>query len=509
MTTTLLLLFGVSLALSLVLTPLFRALALRCGLVDRPDGRRKTHARVTPVAGGIVILVSAGIALLSLALTTQAFPEDHAGSVDTTIGLVLASVLICLVGVMDDFAMLRGRHKLLGQALAIAIVMAFGLRIETVALFHWHIELGLLAIPFTAFFLLGAVNSLNLLDGMDGLLTMIGVIILAAMTVMAALGGHWLPAVTAVVLVGSLLGFLRYNFPPATIFLGDSGSMLIGLAIGVLAIQSSLKGPATMALAAPLATLTIPILDTTAAIIRRKLTGRSIYSTDRGHLHHCLLNRGLSTRSVLLWVSFFCLFTVSGALVSLALKNESVALLSGAMVVCILVGIRIFGYGEFLLARNRLLSMAASFMRLRGPRKEPRASEVRLQGSVPWQDIWQQLVVCAGELNLKNVCLDVNAPLIHEGYHARWDSQHEESENPRLWFAEMPLMVQEQAIGRLEVAGHRDYEAVSTKISVLAELVESIEARVLEAVESSRPRHPLTTPISRSVNLDHARIGLQ
>src|SRR5262249_8496162 len=100
-------------------------------------------------------------------------------------------------------------------------------------------------------------------------------------------------------LAGALLGFLRYNFPPATIFLGGSGSMLVGLVIGVLAIQSSLKAPATIALVAPLATLAIPIIDTAAAIVRRKLTGRSTYTTDRGHLHHCLLSKGFSSRGVL------------------------------------------------------------------------------------------------------------------------------------------------------------------------------------------------------------------
>src|SRR5205823_328160 len=112
--------------------------------------------------------------------------------------------------------------------------------------------------PFTAFFLVGAINSLNLLDGMDGLLSFVGLIICLAMGAMSLLSGHWAAAVVAVALAGGLVGFLRYNYPPASIFLGDSGSMLIGLIVGVLAIESSLKGVATVTLAAPLATMTIP-----------------------------------------------------------------------------------------------------------------------------------------------------------------------------------------------------------------------------------------------------------
>src|SRR5204863_5259620 len=133
----------------------------------------------------------------------------------------------------------------------------------------------------------------------DGLLSSVGLIICLAMGSMAFLTGSWATACVAMALAGAMLGFLRYNFPPASIFMGDCGSMLVGLVVGVLAIQGSLKGPATAALAAPLALLTIPIFDTLAAIVRRKMTGRSVYATDRGHLHDCMLQRGLTARHVL------------------------------------------------------------------------------------------------------------------------------------------------------------------------------------------------------------------
>jgi UDP-GlcNAc:undecaprenyl-phosphate GlcNAc-1-phosphate transferase len=514
MTTTLVAIFATSFGACLLLTPCLRFVADRLGLVDHPDGRRKIHARPIPLAGGLAILLSActafGAALLWRGrLHAEVFEQPH-----NLLGLLLAALVICGVGVMDDYGLLRGRHKLLGQLVAIGIVIAFGVRVERISVFTWQIELGLLAIPFTAFLLLGAINSLNLLDGMDGMLSSIGLIICLAMAAMALIGHHGPSACVALALAGALLGFLRYNFPPASIFLGDSGSMLIGLVIGVLAIQCSLKAaataalgaPATAALAAPLATLTIPILDTTAAILRRKLTGRSIYSTDRGHLHHCLLNRGLSSRVVLLWVAFFCMLTGVGALASLALNNELCAWLTAITVAAILVRVRIFGHGEFQLAKQRLTATARSFLRIRSNGRI-QATEVHLQGSVQWRDVWEKFTACAHDLNLKMLNLDVNAPSIHEGYHARWNCPYEESENPSLWFAEMPLVVRGQAVGRLDITGHRDAEPVWMKIAHVARLVEDVEANLVMLFESSHsPAHTSSTPIvaTKTVQFDHA-----
>src|SRR5262249_35566120 len=144
------------------------------------------------------------------------------------------------------------------------------------------------------------------------------------------------------------------------------------------------------------------------------------YATDRGHLHHCLLHRGLSNWGVLLWVSFFCLVTVMGALASLALQNELFALLTALAVVGILIATRLFGHAEFLLVKDRLIATAVSLLRVRANGKAHQI-EVRLQGSADWKELWGVLTTYAQQLNLTTVHLDVNVPLIHEGYHARWD----------------------------------------------------------------------------------------
>jgi len=494
----LLLLVAIGFGLSVVLTPLARAAALRVGLVDAPDQRRKIHRAPMPVAGGLAVL-AATLGAIGLLL---AWSEPFRGHLERhstgLVGLLVASLVICAVGLVDDFRTLRGRHKLFGQLIAVGIVMSSGVVVERVALFGFQLDLGLLSLPCTALWLLGAINSLNLIDGMDGLLGSVAVIICLAMTVLAIFANQWAAAAVACALAGALLGFLWYNFPPASIFLGDCGSMLVGLVVGVVAIQSSLKGPATVALAAPLALLTIPIFDTTAAILRRRLTGRSIYTTDRGHIHHCLLRGGYSTRRVLLLLSILCLITVVGTLSSLVLHHELLALVAATSVVGILITGRLFGYAEFLLLKERLLQLWAA--RASG-HTDGRTHQltVHMQGSANWELLWSHLIVRAGELELRGICLDVNAPASQEGYHARWDRYDRDAEPTAPWRAEFPLVVRGQHVGRFEVIGDRGSETARATIEGIGSWVEEIEQVVAILIpDTTKPTPAIadTRPLS-------------
>lgn len=475
--TSLLLCLATSCVLCLALTPVARHVAFRYGLLDQPDGRRKIHSQPIPLVGGLVVFLSASAALVIAVGISGHLRDQFAGEAVSLLGLLAGSAAICVVGATDDLGLLRGRHKLIGQVFAVAIVLASGVVVHHVRLFGWAVDLGPLAVPFTAFLLLGAINSLNLLDGMDGLLSSVGAIISLTLAAMAALTGHWPAAAIALALAGALLGFLRYNLPPASAYLGDCGSMLVGLVLGTVAIQSSLKAPATIALATPLAVLTLPILDTTAAILRRKLTGRSIYTTDRGHVHHCLLRRGLSVWRVLLLLSLFCLATALAGLASVAFNSDLIALLTALAVTATLALTRLFGHAEAMLVKERLLGLARSFLR-RDVSGEPRQLEIRLQGSTDWQPFWLMLKSAARRLNLEQLRLDVNAPALHEGYHARWERTRDDGELPRLWRAEIPLSSRGLAFGRIEIAGHPDEKPVWVKIAAVATVVEKIEVAV-------------------------------
>jgi UDP-GlcNAc:undecaprenyl-phosphate GlcNAc-1-phosphate transferase len=498
---TLLALFAVSLLFSIALTPLVRALASRWGLTDKPDQRRKLHGQTVPVAGGIAVLM-ASLATISLMLLTGLSPWGHEFEQQAAqwLGLAAAAILIAGVGVIDDWGRLRGRHKMFGQILAISILISTGLVVEKLGFGGNVLELGVLAIPFTAFFLLGAINSLNLLDGMDGLLSTVALIITLAFAGMAAMGEKWTTACVAITLAGALLGFLRYNFPPASVYLGDTGSMLIGLVIGSLAIKSSLKGAATVTLAAPVAILAVPILDTLAAIFRRKLTGRSIYTTDRGHLHHCLLRQGFSKVTVLFFVALFCLLAVAGAYLSIALNSEWLALLAALTVAVILVRMRWFGHGEVLLISDRLKSLLSSLVQLRKS-DGPRHSAIQLQGNGAWTDVWSIVTQSAEDLGLNMIRFDINAPMLHESFHARWGnvSQEDSEAGVGSWNVAIPLVWRDQTVGRLEAAGPRDDQPVWMKIALLTKLVDEVEMTLgklaEETVVAAGPVSSATQPL--------------
>ena len=276
-----------------LLTLAVSRLALRVGFVDRPDGHHKKHESAVALGGGLAVFLS--VVLVSLGAMLVISPKHVLQLVEFKAsymgGLFVASLWIVVLGLVDDRFGMRGRNKLIGQLIAVSILVAWGLRIDAISLFGQHVPFGIFAIPITIIWLLGAINSLNLLDGIDGLASTIGIVLCITIATMAMMTGQAQEPVAfiAALMAGSLLGFLRFNFPPAVIYLGDTGSMLIGLVVGALAIGGSLKGPATVGLAAPLAIWALPIFDSFAAIVRRKYTGRSIYATDRGHLHHCLM----------------------------------------------------------------------------------------------------------------------------------------------------------------------------------------------------------------------------
>ena len=226
---------------SLTLAPVIGVVCRWLGIVDQPDGHRKLHARAVPLTGGPTVLLSI---VAAIAITTYAFPgllSASDGDVRFLLSLAGASFVIVLVGMLDDRFGLRGRQKLAGQFLAALIMVPSGILIRRIELFGYPIEFGDVAPFVTVFWILGAVNALNLIDGVDGLASTTGIILsLSVAAVTYILGGRPDGLLISLALAGALAGFLFYNFPPARMFLGDSGSMLIGLVLGSVALKCSL-----------------------------------------------------------------------------------------------------------------------------------------------------------------------------------------------------------------------------------------------------------------------------
>ncbi|MBX3440851.1 MAG: undecaprenyl/decaprenyl-phosphate alpha-N-acetylglucosaminyl 1-phosphate transferase [Planctomyces sp.] len=478
---------GLAFLFSLVLTPVVRRLALRLGIVDAPDGHRKLHGRTVPLCGGVAVFAAMAIALGVGLAVNVGWGYVLRSDPDFMIAAAVASVLIVGLGLVDDRFVLRGRQKFVGQVLVVLGLVWFGdLTIRKIELFGSVLELGPLAIPFTMFWLLGAINALNLIDGVDGLATTVGIIVSAAIAVMASMTNHHVDAVCSLAMAGSLAGFLIYNLPPAKIFLGDAGSMLIGLVLGVLAIRSSLKGPATVALAAPTVIWGVLIFDVGMAILRRKLTGRSLYTTDRGHLHHVLQERGFSGLGIVVLVGLLCAVCAGGALVSVYLKDELMAVATLAAVLGTLVASRFFGHSECGLLAQKIKRAAVSMVRFpHKPRQTPQPLRSRFQGKREWEVLWEALLELAERFDLCTIRLNVNSPAIGEEYHASW----ERKEHPgaaRLWRTEIPLFQGNLTIGRLSASGAVTDDSAFGYMSEFLDALRPFEEQ-LHAVLAKRP----------------------
>jgi UDP-GlcNAc:undecaprenyl-phosphate GlcNAc-1-phosphate transferase len=491
-------------ALGLGLTRAARAVAFRAGMVDPPDRRRKTQVAAVPTGGGVAVLFAALAALGAVSL----FEPDVAAALTAdprkSLALLAAAVLIAGVGLLDDRYNLRARYKLLGQTGAILVLVVGGdFVIHRVSVLGWAVELGPSGVAVTTLWLLACVNALNLIDGMDGLLGTVGGIALVSLAIIAALTGNLFAAAVALALAGAVFGFLWWNLPPATIYMGDAGSMLIGLVVGAVAIPASLKGPATIALGAPLAILVLPMFDTTAAVVRRKLTGRGLATTDRGHLHHVLMRNGLTPRRVLVIVAVLGLVAAGGALASTALHNDLFALVAGGGVVVALVAGKLFGNAELRLIHKRI---AASVRGLWPSRVRPWEMAVRLQGTADWDDVWEDIVGVAAELNLQSLSLDVNAPAMHENYHARWTNPASAPDD-NLWRLEIPLFGGRGVpIGRLAVAGRRDDDQpLADTLLTLTKIVETAELR---AAEATAPKAEPAVPPAPAEDKDAVATGV-
>jgi UDP-GlcNAc:undecaprenyl-phosphate GlcNAc-1-phosphate transferase len=468
---------------SLVIVPVAKRACARFDLTDCPDAYRKLHRHPVAVGGGVVAyLATVGVSLPLLLLRDDTTRSLRASGNDLT-GMLIAGTIIVLVGIADDGVGLRGRHKLLGQLIACSVLPLFGLIIRRLQFFGWTVELGPLSVPVTLIWLLAAVNAINLLDGINGLAAIIGIIDCLAIAILAHRGGHDAAALVAASFAGSLFGFLRYNFPQAKMFLGDAGSMLIGLLIGGLTLQTCLKGPGTVLLGTPLCLMAIPLFDSAAAVLRRKLTGRSIFSGDRAHLHHRLTERYGSLRAVAI-VALGSGLTAAAALASIVWRNEFVAVVSGTAIILVFVVSRMFGHSELLLLSSRVNSFARSFLhlnrRLRGPDTH---STVHLQGSHEWKLIWADLTDAARDLPVNTIELDVNAPMIQEGFHATWTHQPAQppSDLDNIWRFKLPLVAGGHQIGQIRVSGERSPNLPPGALERVLILLESFESE-LEAL---------------------------
>ena len=295
------------------LTPVVRALGRHWGLVDAP-GERKIHTVSVPRIGGVGVTLAAVLALAAVTAGGWASVADVAGWMPALLGVVI----VFGVGLRDDLKPVRPVVKLAFQTLAAVAALAMGVRIDHVTLSGTTYQLGALTGPVTIIWIVGLTNAFNLMDGLDGLATGLAIIAAATCAAVSISRGDTQGGLLLVALLGALCGFLPYNFNPATIFLGDSGSLVVGHVLAVTAINGWQKGATALAVAVPLLIFALPISETVISVVRRTHGGglRQIFAADQHHIHYRLLGLGLSHRSAVL-----VLYVVSLALALLALAT--------------------------------------------------------------------------------------------------------------------------------------------------------------------------------------------
>ncbi len=315
-------------AISFIATPFVRKLAFKVGAVDIPKDDRRVHKEPMPLIGGLAIFLSVIISMLIfLPLNREIF------------SIILGSTIVVMGGIIDDLRDLRPRYKFIFQIVGgLIVIIGGGVKIAYItnpfSASTSLLSLRWLSLPISLFWIVGITNTLNWIDGLDGLSAGVAMISSVTLMIVAARFGYTNVIILSAVIAGACLGFLPFNFNPAKIFMGDTGSLFLGFMLAAITIEGVMKSVATIAIIAPILILSVPIFDTTFAIFRRMINGQPIAAADKGHLHHRLLNRGLSQKKAVLLL--YGLSASYGAIAIIISKANSRNAVFSALILLIL-----------------------------------------------------------------------------------------------------------------------------------------------------------------------------
>lgn len=328
--------FAAALLIALLMTPLVKAFAFKVGAVDAPN-HRKVHSRIMPRLGGLAIF----IAFIGAYFIVSPAIDSLKG--DVVFGLLVGGAIVVLVGALDDRFDLSPKLKLLGQVIAAGVVVYSGVVIDlvNVPFGDGTITLTWLAYPLTIFWIVGVTNAINLIDGLDGLSAGVSGIATCTILVLALMMGNTTVVLLCVVLLGSIAGFLVYNFHPAKIFMGDSGALFLGFSLATLSVLG-FKQATVVSLLVPIMILGVPLSDTFFAIMRRWVNHLPISVADKNHLHHCLLQMGFSHRTTVL-IIYGIAFVFGSSAVLLSYMSEQEALWGTVVLIALLLCVLVLG----------------------------------------------------------------------------------------------------------------------------------------------------------------------
>src|SRR5688500_18324050 len=339
--------FILALAITAIVTPIVRDFALRRKLAHAPRADRDMHQSPIPRIGGIAIAVgfmAPLVALFVLDTGISNFIQRDPEWLNYVIALVGGSIAIVAIGLYDDLKNANAYQKLAVQILVAGFVWGLGVRIDVIGLFGTRIETGIFSLPITILWILVVINAMNLIDGLDGLASGVALGAILPNRSLAVYNQNVVMMVLMAALGGAILGFLIYNFRPASIFMGDTGSMFLGFVLATGAILGNVKAPATVSMIAPVLALGLPIMDVLLAVFRRSMAGTPLFHADNDHVHHRLIKRGLSHRRAVLVMYGVSFFLAAGALGSVFMRGRLAALLVLVLAIGLGLFIRRLGY---------------------------------------------------------------------------------------------------------------------------------------------------------------------
>jgi len=400
-----------SVLMALILTPVVRDGVGRFGFLDHPDGVRKKHATPVPRVGGIAIAL-AYVGTFAIAfLLPFSYTLVMRRALPSILQLAMVASVVFLTGVLDDLVGLSAWQKLLGIGGAGVLAYFAGIRVD-IHLLNFLPAWPWLGFVITVLWLIGCTNAFNLIDGMDGLASGVGLVATLAMLIAALTQGNMPLALATMPLAGCLLGFLRYNFNPASVFLGDSGSLLIGFLLGCYGAMWSNKSVTLIALTVPLLALSIPLLDVILSVLRRYLRNRPIFAPDRGHIHHKLLDRGLSPKTAVLTIYGFCSVVAILSLLMSSVQSRFSGLIVIAFCAMAWFGIRHLEYGEFAMAGRMFLQ--GRFRHIIDSETKLLDFEKALGQCANMDECWKEMITWSREFGFQGIQMSVNGTVVED-----------------------------------------------------------------------------------------------
>lgn len=401
--------FLIALLTSFFATPAVRSAARRLGLVDLPS-KRKVHLRAVPRVGGVAILGSFLVAVFAVcAISSLRHSPIPLGAKEGW--LLLGGLVAFGIGVWDDIRGLRASYKLALHVLAALLAYAAGVRIPAIELPGSHlIELGALSLPVTVLWFLLVINAINLIDGLDGLAA--GVSFFSSCVLFLSLGGN-APVFVALgfaALAGSTLGFLRYNFNPASIFMGDGGSYFIGYTLAALSILGAIKGQTGVAILIPVLALGLPLMDTLWSAVRRFLRGKALFSADMDHIHHRLIALGYTHRRAVLLLYGITAALGTASLLMVRANNRQATFLLLLIALGMGIMMRRLGYVDYLTSEKLLgwLRDVTDAIGMDGGQRTFLGLQQEIAESKSMEDAWRNIVKAAKHLKMDYVSLELS-----------------------------------------------------------------------------------------------------